>query len=514
MIKSWKLTCFKSILEEDLDLAPLTVFAGPNSSGKSSFFQSILLLAQTMRSYNRNTLVLKGEYADLGQYKDIVCDKSPGEDGRMSIRFSLAAAKSVSFSPVLRGKDGSGELVFRFAGYRYLAGKPQSYGTEKAALLSTHFEWAAPGAPKPGENYSFDFIRGENSGPDGDQVSSAEGRIPGKSTWKDSSILDTSSVEIVNDFSGKIEKAEFDEKNICAAYFKHFLPEKIEYDDPAGSGFQNRSLPLNIREGIEDFQKYFTGYIKYLGPLRASPRKCYPINDADTDNIGVKGENMPSVLYENRDTPVNFLSSSYFETQGKDSIESDKASIHIDSTTLEKAVNQWVKYIGVSGSVKVKKSEDDYIPTADGKYFTHVGVGVSQVVPIVVMCLLAPEDSTVIIEQPELHLHPKMQSRLADFFIAASLSGRQCLIETHSEHIVNQLCYRYASTVNDDILKDKSKIYFVEKHEGTSSFRSIDIDRYGALSDWPEDFFDESQLSTDKIIDAVTKKIEAEENND
>ena len=133
--------------------------------------------------------------------------------------------------------------------------------------------------------------------------------------------------------------------------------------------------------------------------------------------------------------------------------------------------------------------------------------------PILVLCLLAPKDSTIIIEQPELHLHPKMQSRLADFFIAASLSGRQCLIETHSEHIVNQLCYRYASQSRDEILRDRSKIYFVEKHGVVSSISGITVDKYGALSDWPEDFFDESQRADDRIIEAVAKKLETEEND-
>jgi predicted ATPase len=507
VIKNWKLTCFKSIRDADIDLATLTIFAGPNSSGKSSFFQSILLLSQTMRSWNNNPLVLKGEYANLGQYKDIVCDKSPNKGKQISIGFSIAAAEPDSFSPMLCGGGGSGGLVFG-------SGHSGEDTGEKAALISAHFEWPASGPAGSGEPFSFDFILNAGAGAGTVQPPPVKGRMPGKSAWKDRSALSADSVEVVNEFSGKIEKIEFDSGNTSAAYFNHFLPEKIEYYDSSNNSFLSRLLPVNIRGGIEDFQKYFTRYIKYLGPLRASPNKCYSINDADTEDIGAKGENMPSVLFENRDTIVNFLLPDYFETPGEYAFVSDNEPVRLDPVTLGKAVNRWIGYIGVADVIDVVKREDDYIPTADGKYFTHVGVGVSQVVPIIVMCLLAPKCSTIIVEQPELHLHPKMQSRLADFFIAVSLSGKQCLIETHSEHMVNQLCYRYASMPNDDILKDKSKIYFVEKYEGISMLRSIDIDKYGALSDWPEDFFDESQISTDKIIDAVTKKIEAEDNND
>jgi predicted ATPase len=506
VIKNWKLTCFKSIREADIDLAPLTIFAGPNSSGKSSFFQSILLLSQTMRSWNNNPLVLKGEYANLGQYKDIVCDKSPNKGKQISIGFSVSAPEPDSFSPMLCG-GGSGGLIFG-------PGHSGEDTGEKAALVSAHFEWPAPGPAGSGEPFSFDFTLGAGAGTGAIQAPPVKGRMPGKSVCKDRSTLSADSVEVVNELSGKLEKIEFDKENTSAVYFNHFLPEKIEYYDSVNNSFLSRPLPVNIREGIDDFQKYFTRYIKYLGPLRASPNKCYPINDADTEDIGAKGENMPSVLFENRNTIVNFLLPDFFETPGDYPFVSDDEPVRLDPLSLGKAVNKWVGYIGVADVVDVAKREDDYIPTADGKYFTHVGVGVSQVVPIIVMCLLTPKGSTVIVEQPELHLHPKMQSRLADFFIAVSISGRQCLIETHSEHMVNQLCYRYASMTNDDILKDKSKIYFVEKYEGISMLRSIDVDRYGALSDWPEDFFDESQISTDKIIDAVTKKMEVEDNND
>ncbi|GHU70257.1 hypothetical protein FACS189450_04410 [Spirochaetia bacterium] len=494
MIKNWKLTCFKSILEGDLDLAPLTILAGPNSSGKSSFFQSILLLAQTMRSWNNNPLVLKGEYADLGNFKDIVCDKSPDKGNQIAIQFNIVAGEPDCFSSKLCS-GGSGKLVFSSDN----SGK--NIG-EKAKLVSAHFEWPISAVA---ESFSFDFACDSDSGTGIAQAPSIRGRISGKGTWKDRSAMNTNSVELVDEFSGKIETIEFDDTSSSATYFNHFLPEKVEYYDVSRNSFPSRSLPVNIREGIDDFLKYFTRYIKYLGPLRTSPRKCYPINDADTEDIGAKGENMPSVLYENRDMVVNFIPPEYFDAGDE--------PVHIVPAALYEAVNRWIGYIGLADKVDVVKREDDYIPTTDGKYFTHVGVGVSQVVPIVVMCILAPKGSTVIVEQPELHLHPKMQSRLADFFIAVSLSGRQCLLETHSEHIVNQLCYRYASMANDDILKDLTKIYFTEKHDGVSFMRSIEIDKYGALSDWPEDFFDESQLSNDKIIEAVTKKIEGEGSN-
>jgi AAA15 family ATPase/GTPase len=73
MLKKWGLTNFKSIYNADVDLAPLTVLTGTNSSGKSSFIQSILLIAQTMHNKNyEHPLILNGKFVDLGQFDDIV----------------------------------------------------------------------------------------------------------------------------------------------------------------------------------------------------------------------------------------------------------------------------------------------------------------------------------------------------------------------------------------------------------------------------------------------------------
>jgi predicted ATPase len=147
---------------------------------------------------------------------------------------------------------------------------------------------------------------------------------------------------------------------------------------------------------------------------------------------------------------------------------------------------------------------------------TNVGVGLSQVLPIILTCLLAPKETTIIIEQPELHLHPKMQTKLTDFFVAISQSGRQCILETHSEHIINALRYRVAETEapDDEKLADDIQIYFVEKDEKGSLFRSITMDKYAYISEWPDDFFDEAQISNSNTLRAINKKLEKDPPNE
>ncbi len=76
--------------------------------------------------------------------------------------------------------------------------------------------------------------------------------------------------------------------------------------------------------------------------------------------------------------------------------------------------------------------------------------------PIVIMFLLSDEDDILIFEQPELHLHPQVQSRLCDLFIAIARAERQCIIETHSEYLINRLRLRIAQEIDETIKNDVS----------------------------------------------------------
>ena len=145
---------------------------------------------------------------------------------------------------------------------------------------------------------------------------------------------------------------------------------------------------------------------------------------------------------------------------------------------------------------------------------TQVGIGVSQVLPILVMGLLSKSESMLIFEQPEVHLHPKSQVLLGDFFLSMALSNRQCIVESHSEHLVNRLRYRIASSTASNELNDLTKIFFVEKTSKGSSFREVKVNEYGAIVDWPDGFFDQSYNQAQNILLAAAAKREAKKKKD
>ncbi|MBY5738504.1 AAA family ATPase [Rhizobium leguminosarum] len=163
---------------------------------------------------------------------------------------------------------------------------------------------------------------------------------------------------------------------------------------------------------------------------------------------------------------------------------------------------------GVFGN-RMRVSVDDTEHLHD---LTNVGVGVSQVLPIVVMALLAPRGSLLIFEQPELHLHPKVQARLADFFLALALDGKQTLLETHSEYLVDRLRLRIASAPSDNV-RPLVNILFSEKKNGSSDLTPVEISEYGSILNWPKDFFEQSQQDVGKIVQAASRKRKSKSQN-
>ena len=118
---------------------------------------------------------------------------------------------------------------------------------------------------------------------------------------------------------------------------------------------------------------------------------------------------------------------------------------------------------------------------------TEVGSGVSQILPVLVACFSAPEGSTITLELPELHLHPSVQSGLADIFIDAYKTRHvQIILESHSEHLLRRLQRRMAE---EAITPEDVKLYFCSLKDGESKLLPLDLDEYGNIRNYPDGFF-------------------------
>ena len=261
----------------------------------------------------------------------------------------------------------------------------------------------------------------------------------------------------------------------------------------------------HILRAVSYLDDFFASSVKYLGPLRDAPKPLYPLaQSADPYDVGLRGEYTASVLELHKSQQVFYVPSAHFGTPSVNrSLFYEKVG---DSS------RRWLQYLGVANSVESKDrgklGHELKVGLGVSKVkhdLTHVGVGVSQVLPILVMCLLADEDSTLVFEQPELHLHPRVQTLLADFFLSMALCGKQCIVETHSEYLIDRLRFRIAAAT-DDLFRSQLRVYFVEKVEDVSQFREVKVNEYGAIADWPEGFFDQSQQQAEDILKAAVTK--------
>lgn len=115
--------------------------------------------------------------------------------------------------------------------------------------------------------------------------------------------------------------------------------------------------------------------------------------------------------------------------------------------------------------------------------------------------LLAKPGQTLMVEQPELHLNPALQVRLAEFLVAMVRAGKQVLIETHSEHIIDAI---RVLNVEDETgqLENMSRIFFIDIESDKPRVLPLDIQKDGSVPDWPPHFFGEAASLTGRLLRA------------
>jgi predicted ATPase len=253
-----------------------------------------------------------------------------------------------------------------------------------------------------------------------------------------------------------------------------------------------------LEDGIAQINRFFTSKIRYLGPLRADPQSVQKFApSSELDDVGAKGEYAAAVYDANQKARI-----SYFNPVTGD----------VEKNTLRKALNTWVNYLGVANEIKCQDAGQSgvswqvvHLLGQKALPLSAVGVGVSQLLPILVMGLLAPDNTLLLVEQPELHLHPRVQARLGDFFMGLAKCTKQCIIETHSENLVSQLRYHIVQAGGQE--KSDCLIYFVDQDEqGATQFSPVEISPNGNIMNWPEGFLDESMLQEDRITAASVRK--------
>lgn len=217
--------------------------------------------------------------------------------------------------------------------------------------------------------------------------------------------------------------------------------------------------------------------ISYLGPLRRKPERDYTWNKSN-----------PGVIESDGNKSIDALFASEFLKDANKSVL--------------QGVSRWLKKMGIADRLSVRqvgrstRYEIVVIKKGLASNLRDVGIGVSQVLPVLTLAYFAPKGSTILLEEPEIHLHPLAQSALAELFVSVSKERNiQFIVETHSEHLFRRMQTLIA---RGDTSPEDCSMYFVENDGKQANLKKLEADEFGRIHNWPVNFFGDSLGETEE----------------
>lgn len=454
MLKELRIQNFKGWKDTGtIRLAPISLFFGANSSGKSSIGQFLIMLKQTVESADRKAVFYPGgknSAVQLGSYQEMVFHRDLKNKIAFDYRWSLMDC--LEFKDPLSGQTFSGnELDF--------SAEVELIDSMKNLPQIAEFKYRL--LNNDTQSLSITFSRKSN-----------------KSEY-------TASAEQYN----LIRKQQRPWEPKDAVRFYGFPDEVVAY-------YQNAEFAQSLNLAHE---KLF-GSIYYLGPLRTKAERLYTWGGITPEGVGFAGENTIAAILAARDRKISLG----YKRPAKPFEEIIALKLKEMGLIEEFSVTQ-ISAQRQNYEVKVRtKGSEDEVNLPD------VGFGISQVLPVLVQCFYAPAGSIILMEQPEIHLHPSAQSALADVMIDVINSREngkdrniQLVIETHSEHFLRRLQRRIAE---DSISQEKVSVYFANLTKTPATLDPLQIDMFGNIKNWPENFFGDEMGDITAQAKAAMKK--------
>ncbi|RME84887.1 MAG: DUF3696 domain-containing protein [Caldilineae bacterium] len=425
-------------------LAPLTGFFGANSSGKTAILQLLLMLKQTVESADRARVLHTGDertYVDLGTFVDIVFGHTVPGNLQFELKWRLP-------TPLTIPDPETGEDLFTITALEF----ESSNGGDAKKIAVERFSYSFNIGEK---RYRFGM---ERKG--GRYSLIAEGH--------------------------ELKRTRGRPRRVLHPVKCYGFPDEVN------AQFVNAGFLSDL---VLAFEHLFQN-IYYLGPLREYPHRSYVWAGERPQDVGIRGELAVPALLAARARGQQV-------SRGK-----GRKKQHVDERVAE-----WLHQLGLIESFELKPvaaDRRDYevrvkqSPGATEVLITDVGFGVSQILPVLTLCYYAPVGSTLILEQPEIHLHPAVQAGLADVFIDAIRHRKiQIILESHSEYLLRRLQRRIA----EERLSEKDvSLYFVANPDGTSRLQQLEIDLLGNIRNWPEDFFGDEMGELIAMTEAAMRR--------
>lgn len=471
MFQSISINNFKAFSTwQEIKLAPITLIYGPNSSGKSSIIHALMLLKQSItRPSQQGGLVSNGEYVDLGDFFSMVHGHDPSKDIGFKISYVPAKKRTHGFSlGQMFGTSHLREYTFDY-GYSGSTDKGKYGGFTFLKNISMKVKNTSDKA----EVFEVDFV----SGLAGKDSESLEKRVAASKTFK---LNGSESRNAMLSFLGKksgSKNSTKSEKLLDQTLDVLDFKSDLNFATPSLVSFESKvkispdinsfiTLNITLSELANDLKQKF-GSITYLGPLRSHPSRFYAPRGDQDESVGKLGENVARFIYE-KSPDITHEINTWFK------------SFEIPYILSAASIGN-----EVSGPVICLQLEDLRTRVVVGP--SDVGFGIGQILPVIVEGIVK-SDSVICVEQPEIHLHPRLQAHLANFIVDTS-SKNQWIIETHSEALI----LRLQNLIRGKKVSPKDiSIVYVDPTETGGNIIHIPLDEDGDFKDeWPEGFFDE-----------------------
>ena len=449
MLQEIRLNNYKCFLDSGrVEIKPLTVLCGVNSSGKSTILKSLLTLKQTYNNAgNKPSIVLNSDHVKNGTFDDVVYKR----EGNYISFTTTHRVKSVS----RKEKRGRAEIIT----FKNIAKMYPDYDKISELIIAVNYTFLRTERDNTLSRQEYDI-----------KVVYVDGNyLKSKVTFEH---IDGNDWRItIENFPNKdgalIEQMKL---NNATCYFENFIVANLY----VGSTKPHTNEVVYIVNNICTVSRYVGSLfqnINYLTPLRVYPQRTY-LNENIYEGIGIGGENTAQFLSEHQEEKMK---TTLFGPNGTK--EAGQA--------LGTYVNQWMDYFGL-GEYKLSQNEETVKISVGNDNIINVGFGVSQTLPIIVTGLTMHAADTLLLEQPEIHLHPRAQMAMGDFLISMVKAQKNVVVETHSDHIINRIVRRIMDGTIDD--KDVA-IYFVSGSNNGSEINKIEVDMVRGIVNAPDDFF-------------------------
>ncbi len=449
-----------------MKFSKITGFFGPNSSGKTSILQLLLMLKQTAESSDRSQVLNFGNsdsLVNLGTFRDAIYhryDRSTANGSlpqevpslEWSINWNLPEPLTITSS------ESKGAVLFSPKSLKF------SSSVREASSKSAHRIVS--------QNFKYHFNEGSKS----------------YTLGMERKRLDRDEYELIHQ--------NVDLKRTQGRPWPLPIPIKCYgFPSQAAGYYQNAEFLPDFNLAFEEFW----GKVFYLGPLREYPQRQYISGGGQPVDVGRRGEKVIDALLASRQAGKRI---SLGRGRGRKSV------------TVEEYVASWLSELGLIHSFAVEAITEgsnlyhvrvQKTASSPPVLITDVGFGVSQVLPVLTLCFYVPEGSTIILEQPEIHLHPLVQAGLADVFIDAIKKRKiQIILESHSEHLLTRLQRRIAE---EELASEDASLYFCERDESSASkLLPLDLDEFGNIKNWPKDFFGDEFAERAAMVQAGIKR--------